>query len=661
MKSRGLPIVKEEVELAGVRSFLISRCGTLEAAFRMLEDAHCVGQVTKTSFVSGIHRLGFWEGVDTVFDTLDSRGAGYISRYAFVQGFEEDVQVLAQDENLQATSNLLADEDHLRELHAPDCGQREVDDDYLPRDPDTPRNRKVVEVLEGSIGAVGAAALKQLDAVASEVFRRLDEAEARLAGGQWRGDMDKILAKVEHLAFQVNRRLDTVEATATQAKTLNAIAEARSEGDPTSPKSGGDIAELREQLDVVSKRLLRVEALYNEEGRQSENDSMPIVGKTFSDDFERNVINQAIAEAKSEAKLCVSSEIERWMEDATTDGGSMSRLSSLMSREPTDRIEERLHRLEADLSALRVQEGMSDISRLSLRLENLAAVELEAVRESVRILREKPDEHEDRITVAEKGLSTLVDIATEVFSKAAVLRCLRERDDEKEPEQEICLGSARKQALQSTVSTINDGVFSSEDDFSLNLAVSPGFTQTEAQHEHHFQGPHPIDARMRRHSFEYGQHVQNERRSESPQMPAPRLRRTSYDHSHSLRDQFNKQYLTELLSLREENRRLRMERERKVMVIPPPCPSPCQATRSPLQVGRSISPPARRVILTQSASTSPMRQAPQLILPTCSSSSGAPPPIRRPKNTFPARSFPLQTQQPVLQRERPVQISPMRF
>jgi len=75
-------------EIAGLRAFLRSRCGSVKAAFSSI-DEHDVGQVTSDDFLKGLKRLGYSEDASTIFAALDTKKTGLINLKSFVQGMGE--------------------------------------------------------------------------------------------------------------------------------------------------------------------------------------------------------------------------------------------------------------------------------------------------------------------------------------------------------------------------------------------------------------------------------------------------------------------------------------------------------------------------------------------------------------------------------------------
>eukprot|EP00931_Biecheleriopsis_adriatica_P099767 TRINITY_DN7448_c0_g1_i1.p1 TRINITY_DN7448_c0_g1~~TRINITY_DN7448_c0_g1_i1.p1 ORF type:complete len:838 (-),score=232.33 TRINITY_DN7448_c0_g1_i1:76-2589(-) len=77
-----------KAELAGLRAFLRSRCGSIKAAFSAL-DAHDIGQVTSDDFIVGLQRLGYQEDAASAFLALDTARAGLVTLKTFMQGLGE--------------------------------------------------------------------------------------------------------------------------------------------------------------------------------------------------------------------------------------------------------------------------------------------------------------------------------------------------------------------------------------------------------------------------------------------------------------------------------------------------------------------------------------------------------------------------------------------
>mmetsp|Transcript_89623 Transcript_89623/g.159133 ORF Transcript_89623/g.159133 Transcript_89623/m.159133 type:complete len:799 (-) Transcript_89623:177-2573(-) len=75
-------------EIAGLRAFLRSRCGSVKAAFSAI-DTHDVGQVTSDDFIKGVRGLGYSEDASSIFGALDTRNTGLINLKSFVQGMGE--------------------------------------------------------------------------------------------------------------------------------------------------------------------------------------------------------------------------------------------------------------------------------------------------------------------------------------------------------------------------------------------------------------------------------------------------------------------------------------------------------------------------------------------------------------------------------------------
>eukprot|EP00933_Yihiella_yeosuensis_P059703 TRINITY_DN6128_c2_g1_i2.p1 TRINITY_DN6128_c2_g1~~TRINITY_DN6128_c2_g1_i2.p1 ORF type:complete len:915 (+),score=152.72 TRINITY_DN6128_c2_g1_i2:129-2873(+) len=83
-------------ELAGLRAFLRSRCGTLKAAFASLDSYH-VGQVTSDNFKTGLQRLGYSEDAQSIFKKIDTAGSGLLSLTDFLRNLGEDVSAEARN------------------------------------------------------------------------------------------------------------------------------------------------------------------------------------------------------------------------------------------------------------------------------------------------------------------------------------------------------------------------------------------------------------------------------------------------------------------------------------------------------------------------------------------------------------------------------------
>lgn len=83
-------------EMAGLRAFLRSRCGSLKGAFAEL-DSHDVGQLTSDDFVKGLHRLGYTEDASAFFRSMDSNKTGLLTLKSFMnclgdRVFDSDVE-----------------------------------------------------------------------------------------------------------------------------------------------------------------------------------------------------------------------------------------------------------------------------------------------------------------------------------------------------------------------------------------------------------------------------------------------------------------------------------------------------------------------------------------------------------------------------------------
>eukprot|EP00401_Gymnodinium_catenatum_P002728 CAMPEP_0117464634 /NCGR_PEP_ID=MMETSP0784-20121206/4204_1 /TAXON_ID=39447 /ORGANISM="" /LENGTH=971 /DNA_ID=CAMNT_0005258503 /DNA_START=27 /DNA_END=2939 /DNA_ORIENTATION=- len=76
-------------EVVGLRAFLRSRCGSLQAAFYAL-DVHSVGQLTSDDFVKGLKRLGYAADAAAVFHTMNEGGNGLLSQLAFIDNLGGD-------------------------------------------------------------------------------------------------------------------------------------------------------------------------------------------------------------------------------------------------------------------------------------------------------------------------------------------------------------------------------------------------------------------------------------------------------------------------------------------------------------------------------------------------------------------------------------------
>ncbi|CAJ1371254.1 unnamed protein product [Effrenium voratum] len=70
-------------EMAGLRAFLRSRCGSLKAAFAEL-DCHNVGQLTSDDFVKGLQRFGYAEDASTIFRSIDAAKSGTVTMKSFM-------------------------------------------------------------------------------------------------------------------------------------------------------------------------------------------------------------------------------------------------------------------------------------------------------------------------------------------------------------------------------------------------------------------------------------------------------------------------------------------------------------------------------------------------------------------------------------------------
>ncbi|CAJ1355582.1 unnamed protein product [Effrenium voratum] len=70
-------------EMAGLRAFLRSRCGSLKAAFGEL-DSHDVGQLTSDDFVKGLLRLGYAEDASAMFRSIDGAKSGLVTMKSFL-------------------------------------------------------------------------------------------------------------------------------------------------------------------------------------------------------------------------------------------------------------------------------------------------------------------------------------------------------------------------------------------------------------------------------------------------------------------------------------------------------------------------------------------------------------------------------------------------
>lgn len=90
-----------KTEMAGLRAFLRSRCGSLKAAFHSL-DVHSVGQVTSDDFVKGLQRLGYSEDATAIFHAIDTASSGLVSLRSFMHG----IGAQSGDEE-EASSHLL--------------------------------------------------------------------------------------------------------------------------------------------------------------------------------------------------------------------------------------------------------------------------------------------------------------------------------------------------------------------------------------------------------------------------------------------------------------------------------------------------------------------------------------------------------------------------
>ena len=77
-------------EMAGLRAFLRSRCGSLKAAFAEL-DSHDIGQLTSDDFVKGLHRLGYTEDAGNLFRSIDGNKTGILTLKSFMNCFGDRV------------------------------------------------------------------------------------------------------------------------------------------------------------------------------------------------------------------------------------------------------------------------------------------------------------------------------------------------------------------------------------------------------------------------------------------------------------------------------------------------------------------------------------------------------------------------------------------
>ncbi|CAK9080762.1 Hypothetical protein SCF082_LOCUS38478 [Durusdinium trenchii] len=70
-------------EMAGLRAFLRSRCGSLKAAFAEL-DRHDVGHLTSDDFIQGLQRLGYTEDAAGLFRSIDGAKSGLLTMKSFM-------------------------------------------------------------------------------------------------------------------------------------------------------------------------------------------------------------------------------------------------------------------------------------------------------------------------------------------------------------------------------------------------------------------------------------------------------------------------------------------------------------------------------------------------------------------------------------------------
>eukprot|EP00930_Biecheleria_cincta_P018278 TRINITY_DN14293_c0_g1_i2.p1 TRINITY_DN14293_c0_g1~~TRINITY_DN14293_c0_g1_i2.p1 ORF type:complete len:829 (-),score=179.72 TRINITY_DN14293_c0_g1_i2:66-2552(-) len=76
-------------DVAGLRAFLRSRCGSLKVAFAEL-DRDDIGQLSSEDFNQGLQRLGFVsEDTSALFRSIDASGSGLISLQTFMHGVGE--------------------------------------------------------------------------------------------------------------------------------------------------------------------------------------------------------------------------------------------------------------------------------------------------------------------------------------------------------------------------------------------------------------------------------------------------------------------------------------------------------------------------------------------------------------------------------------------